>query len=313
MQLISELDFADSDFMDFIAEQESQEVHTADHWREDLIYRLANPICADGIKLPWPKHHDKVRLRESEVSIWFGKAGSYKSTIVNQIALYATSEVKVGIMSFEMPVDVTLQRITMAAAGTEHPPASYAHKLLDYLSDKMWIYDHLDSVAPTSALACIHYMARIGIKLIVLDCLIKIKGVTRDAEKEAWFMDKLTALAKAHKIHIALVHHPRKGSSDSNPNKILNGDDMRGAGDLYDLASLVVIVHNNKVKKTAINKQEKGIPLTKDEEDSLDMPCQVLKVDKQRNNPFTEIIGLSMNRNAMQFTESPNQKLFMEF
>lgn len=311
MQRITSFSISDNEVMAFLAQQESQDIHSAEHWRGELIHRLESPIETTGIKMPWPKTHDKLRLRPSEVSIWFGRTGSFKSTTINQVALYATDEARVGIMSFEMPVDVTLERITKAAAGTPNPPSEYAHRMLDYLSDKMWIYDHNDLVAPERALACVHHMASLGIKLVILDCLIMVKGITRDADKEAEFMGHLTALAKIHDIHIALVHHPRKGDTRQAPDRWLTKDDLRGASDLGDMASVIVIVHHNDRKTLALEKQAHSKPLDDDDRKAMDLPCQTLIVDKNRNAAFKGPIGLHMNRDAMQFTESPNHKLHL--
>lgn len=312
MQRISEVNLSDIAVMDFLAAQESQDIHAADHWRDALIHRLRNPIVADGLKLPWPKTFDKVRLRGSEVSVWFGRSGAYKSTLMGQVASWATLETRVGIMSFEMPVDVTLERMVKQAAGTARPTERYAHAFIDHLADRMWIYDHDGLVLPERVLACAHYMASLGIKLVIIDCLIMVKGVTRDSEKEAEFMGHLTALAKIHNIHIALVHHPRKGDGRADPNRLLTRDDLRGASDLADMASLIVVVHHNKIKKLALEKQGAGQPLTEQEQESLGMPCQVLSVDKNRNTPFEGPIGLSMKREAMQFRETPNSSMFLD-
>lgn len=312
MNIITDIDFSDGEVMDFLGEQESQEIRSVDHWKSELMERMESPMQDSGITLPWPRTESRVRLRGGETSLWVGISGHFKSAIANQCALFATDQVKVGIMSFEMPAIVTLERLTKQAAGSGKPPKEFASDLLDHLSDKMWIYDHLDSVEPARALACVHYMAKIGIKLIVLDCLIMVRGVTRDAEKEAYFMSTLVALAKAHDIHIALVHHvrkPQQGGDEYVPTRF----DVRGASDLGDMASSIFILHNNKRKAEAIRKQEVGATLTKQEVEALEKPCQLFIVAKQRNAPFEGAIGLNMNREAMQFRESDRQRLHLAF
>jgi twinkle protein len=311
MNIISEVDFSDTEVMDFLAEQESQEIRSVDYWKQALLQRLETPIEASGITLPWPKTHPNVRLRGGEVSLWAGINGHFKSSIANQVALYATDFAKVGIMSFEMPAEVTLERMTKQACGSGRPPAEYASDLLDHLSDRMWIYDHLDSVDPERALACVHHMAKIGIKLVVLDCLIMVRGITRDTERESAFMSTLTALAKGHDIHIALVHHVRKpatGGDEYIPTRF----DIRGASDIGDMASSIFILHNNKRKAEAIRKREVGASLSDTEAKELERPCQLFIVAKQRNAPFEGTIGLNLNRDAMQFRESDRQRLHLD-
>lgn len=49
------------------------------------------------------------------------------------------------------------------------------------------------------------------------------------------------------------------------------------------------------------------------EGEALEKPCQLLIVAKQRNAPFEGMIGLSLNREAMQFRESERQRLHLVF
>lgn len=312
MNTISSADFSDTDVLEFLAEQESQDIKSVECWRDALKQRLESPTDINGIKLPWPKTHGTVRLRGGEVSVWAGSNGHFKSTLVNQAALYATDEFRIGIMSFEMPADITLERMCKQAAGTGNPPPAYADKFVSALSEKAWIYDHLDTIEPLRALACVHYMmGNLGIKLVVLDCLIMVRGISRDAEKESDFMGKLTALAKIHDAHIALVHHIRK-PAQGDDSYIPSRWDIRGASDIADMASTIFICWNNKAKATAIRKQEAGAVLTEKEEAALDRPCQLLIVAKQRNAEFEGVIGLNLNRAAMQFRESDRQRLSLD-
>lgn len=312
MNTISSADFSDVDVLEFLAEQESQDIRSVDYWRDALKDALANPTGINGIKLPWPKTHSTVRLRGGEVSVWVGSNGHFKSTLVNQAALYATTDVSCGIMSFEMPAPVTLERMCKQASATSNPPPEYADRFIDALSGRMWIYDHLDTIEPERALACAHYMmGTLGIKLVVLDCLIMVRGISRDAEREADFMGKLAALAKVHDAHIALVHHIRKPASGGDE-YIPTRWDIRGASDIADMASTIFICWNNKAKATALRKQSVGATLTEKESEALEKPCQLLIVAKQRNAEFEGTIGLNLNRGAMQFRESDRQRLWLE-
>jgi len=312
VQIVSDSDLDDREVLDFLAEQESQDIRPISDFTDRLLERIENPAEVTGITTPWPKMHFDFRLRPAEVSVWFGRSGHFKSALVNQIALYATNQVRVGIQSFEMDIETTLERMVRQAAGTANPPKSYVRGLTQKLSERMWLYDRLDMVPPHKVIACVHHMAKLGIGLVVIDPLILIKGVTRDAEKEAAFMARLIALAKAHKIHIALVHHPRKEKDNKREGTMPTRDDMRGASDIGDMASTIVILHHNKRKAEALRKQAKGLPLDDKDLEAIGFPDHYMRVDKQRNGEFEGTYSLAMNRQAFQFTESETHSLHIE-
>jgi len=142
-------------------------------------------------------------------------------------------------------------------------------------------------------------MASLGCELVILDCLIMVKGITRDAEKENAFISTLTQLAKALGIHVALVHHirkPERGGDEYIPTRF----DLRGSSDIGDMASTVVIVWNDK-KRAALERKKHHQTLKADEEEYLKRPGQRLIVAKQRNGAFEGTIGLSIKPDAMQF------------
>lgn len=311
--IVSEMDFSARDVQEFIAEQESQDIRSADSFRDELHHALYADESNQGIKLPWSKTHDRYQLKRGDVSLWAGPSGSFKSAIAGQIALWATQQVKVGVMSFEMSVGETLKRMCWQACGNPNPPESYMDEFLDYLKDKMWLYDHLDSIDAHKVTGCTHYMAsELGIELVIVDCLIKIKGIHRDAEKEGRFLNTLNALAKAHNIHIALVHHIRKPDGQSQ-NKQFTKYDVRGSGELTDLAADVILVTKDQKKADLLNQKDLGRMLSPDEEEYLKRPCQTLALEKHRHGAYEGKIGLWMNRPAMQFLNSDQSRVHLEF
>jgi twinkle protein len=298
---IADIDFTDSRVHEFIAQQEAQEVRSGEHYRFALLERLNGSEALTGIPLPWANTHDKVRLRDGEVSIWAGINGHMKSSLLGQVALWAAREHKVGIMSFEMPVPVTLERLCMQAAGSMSPAVRFGNDFCSWMENRLWFYDRLDSVPPERVLGCVLHMARdLGIKLIVIDCLIFVKGITRDHEKESAFMSTLSALAKALQIHVALVHHirkPERGGDEYIPTRF----DVRGAGELVDMCSLLFIVWNDKKRRRLQQLQDQGISITSDDLEYLrDKPDQRLIVAKQRNGSFEGTIAL--HQIGIQFT-----------
>lgn len=299
MSVIRNIDFTDKKIRSLLAQQEAQEIKSADEFRFQLLDRIKDGRDNTGIRLPWSNVEDRLVLRPAEVSVWAGISGHFKSTLVGQVGLYASQHHKVGVMSFEMPVVDTLERMAMQASGSGKPDMRYANDFMTWAKDRVWIYDHQNTCEPARALACIEHMASLGCELVILDCLIMVRGVTRDAEKENAFISTLTQVAKALKIHIALVHHirkPERGGDEYIPTRF----DLRGASDIGDMASTVVIVWSDK-KRAGLERQERHRSLKPDEKEYMKRPAQRLIVAKQRNGAFEGTIGLSLKQDAMQF------------
>lgn len=301
MTIIRNIDFTDKRIRELLAKQEAQEVKSGDEFRFELLDRIKDGRDKNGIRLPWGNVEDRLILRPKEVSVWAGMTGHFKSALTGQVALFAAQQHKVGIMSFEMPVVDTLERMVMQASGSGKPDMRYANDFATWMKDRIWIYDYQNSCEPARALACIEHMASLGCELVLLDCLIKIKGITRDPDKENQFVSTLNEVTKALGIHVILVHHVRKPDRQGEE-YIPNIFDCRGASDITDMGQTVVMCWNDKKRGLLVQKQSAGINLTPEEDEYVKgRPDQRLVVVKQRNNPFNGTIGLSLKRDAMQF------------
>lgn len=305
---INDMDFSDKRVQQFLAAQESQDINTADHHRFEVLELIKNGDSLTGIKLPWCKTHDKVRLGEGEVSVWAGINGHMKSMILGQVAMWASRDTTIGIASFEMPVAVTLRRMVHQAAGTDQPDIRFANDFMTWAGERMWFYNRLDSVPAARVLACVLHMGEtLGCKLVVIDSLMMC-GVTDDMEKERKFMAQLTALAKSLKIHVALVHHvrkPAKGDDSYIPTRF----DVKGNGAIVDLASTLFLCWNNKKKKRMESILEQGGKLSPDDQDEYDnAPDQLLIVAKHRHGSFEGSIPLWVHP-SMQFTPDSRKRV----
>jgi len=297
---ISDLDFEDSRVQAFLAEQESQAVERADVFHDEVVELFKRGDTQHGIKLPWAKTFDKVRLRDGEVSVWAGINGHMKSMLLGQVAMWAAQDVTIGVASFEMPVAATLRRMIQQAAGTSQPADGYINSFIRWAGDRMWFYNRLDSVPAARVLGCVLHMGdTLGCKLVVVDSLMMC-GVTDDMERERKFMAQLTALAKSLKIHVALVHHvrkPAKGDDSYIPTRF----DVKGNGAIVDLASTLFLCWNDKKKHEYRNTLETGGSLTDSERDEYENNAdQLLIVAKQRHGAFEGNIALWQHQ-SLQF------------
>lgn len=293
-------DFTDQELQAILAKAEANSVRSIGEFQDAVIESLKNPTHLQGIRFPWSKTHDSVRLRGGEVSIWAGINGHRKSTLLNQVALWATREVPIGIASLEMPAEGLARMMVSQAGGVVNPTANFATQILQRLNRKVWFYDRLGSVPPLEILGAVHAMSEKGCKLIVIDSLSMCR-VTDDMERERLFMAELTSLAKALDVHVALVHHVRKphqGGDEYVPTRF----DVKGSGSIVDLTQNLFICWANKKRKRIQQRVDMGHPITPDEQSVLDSECdQKLIVAKQRHAEFEGVISL-WHHPSRQFT-----------
>jgi len=304
--------FMDADARAFIAEQESGQIKSGDEYEDVMVEALAQSEHW-GWTLPWvEKTHERLRLRPGEVSLWAGMSGHLKSAVTQQVAFWQARERRVGIMSFEMTIAQQLKRAVKQCSGTQQPTQEWARSFAKWMGGRIWFYDRLDSVPPERVLGCLLYMAQeLGCQVILIDCLIKVKGVSRNAEIESAFMDQLMAMAKTLDIHIMLVHHirkPEKGGDKYRPTK----HDVRGAGDLVDQCSTLVLVWNDKYRKVLKEKLRMLIKLTPEEEEYMEKTRDlILDVAKQRNGVFEGRVGFYVS-DAMQVCDHNVKRMSFE-
>nr|BAR33277.1 phage replicative helicase, DnaB family (TIGR03600) [uncultured Mediterranean phage uvMED] len=280
---------------------EQQNLHWSDHWADQVEDRVVNGRKLTGERFPWEKTQNNFRLRQGELTIWAGINGHRKSMILGQIMTYLARNTKVCIASLEMRPEETLHRMASQAAGCR-PSAAFARKFAEWGNERILIYDQLDTVEAEKILGMAHYAAKeLGCKHIVIDSLTKCGLPHEDYTAEKKFVDRLQWAAKHYRIHIHLVSHVRKGIGESRvPDKF----DVKGSGNITDIADNVVICWKDKGKEEAKRKQKERQSLTFEQVELLEKPDQLLCVSKQRNGEFEGNIALWFRDDSLQFEES---------
>lgn len=296
-----DFDYTDQDLIAFLGQQESQKIRWGNEWESELIEQFSRGENQTGAKLPWPGCEDKIRFRPSEITIHAGQNGSYKSMLTGQLAMwFALQGEPAGIMSFEMPVPVTQQRMCCQAAGSTDPSVDFIRRWSRWNHLRMSYYDHLDTSPSNRVLGAVFYMAKdLGCKHIVIDSLTKCGLPYGERGAEKAFIDALCATAKVFAIHIHLVCHVRKPQSDGKV-RIPTKWDVRGAGELTDLVDNVIIHWTDERKHELLRKQASGITLSVADTEYLQRPSQRFIVEKQRHGKYQGTIGLEMHE-SLQF------------
>lgn len=297
----SQVRYDDTDLLEFLGQQESQNVHWGDAFEEELVASFRPDQMVSGATLPWGDTHDKIRFRSGEITIHAGDNGHFKSAVTGQMAVwFAMQGEPTGIMSFEMPVRKTLNRMCRQIAGGNNPSESFIRRWSRWNHGNLAFYDKLETTPSQRVLGALLHMVKLGCKHVMIDSLTKCGLPYGERGPEKTFIDALCATAKVAQIHIHLICHVRKPDG-ARLDRIPGKHDVRGAGELTDLVDNVVIHWRDKKKHDLKRRAEAGITLTSSEQDYVDSrPDQRFIVEKQRHDEFQGTIGLTMDP-SMQF------------
>lgn len=278
----------DIDFLSFLGLQEYQYIQPAANYFDEVIEREKFGLSIAGESLPWEKTYDTVRLRPGEVTIWAGVNGHGKSLMLGQVLLWLESETLIA--SLEMKPAATLQRMCHQALGNSNPSDEFI-RLVQRETGNIWIYDETSKVNPERILGmCVYAATELKIKHIMIDSLMKCGINPDDYNRQKDFIDRLCWCAKTYDTHIHLVHHIRKSDREGQvPDKF----DIKGAGEITDLADNVFLVHRNKDKENNENAAKM-------------LPDQYLIIAKQRHGEWEGRIGLYFHKPSQQYTHSPD-------
>lgn len=264
-------------------------VKPASSWVEDVIAHFETPAELRGARLPWAKAHDRIRLREGEVSLWPGMNYSGKSLITGQVALGLMRQgLPVCIASMEMRPYKTMHRMTRQACGGKEPTVDWIGRFHRWTDNRLWIFDHLGEIAADKMLALARYCAaELKIRHFFVDSLMKCIRGEDDYNGQKDFVGGLCSIAMQTGMHIHLVHHTRKPSDDSHqPTRF----DSKGSGAITDQVDNVFTTWRNKPKEREFEKAEaeKRDPA----EIAMMAPDTLIICDKQRHGEWDGKLGL---------------------
>jgi twinkle protein len=255
------------DLSDFMEDETVHRVKPASAYKEKLL-ELIRGGGELGVQTPWEFLKGKFEFRPSELTVWSGYKGHGKSLVISQaLEQFISNGQKVFIISPEFPPHRVLHRMLIQSFGVANGTVEMAVRWLEAVENSLWIYDQQSSLKPLEIPAiCRYAVDRLKVDHILIDSLMKCGMGTDDYSAQKRFVDSIQQVAHRTTVHVHLVAHQRKGSSDE---KIGGNHDVKGASEIIDLAENHIIIWRNKVKETGGGKQE-------------DPDC-ILKVDAQRN------------------------------
>ena len=229
---------------------------------DQLIEEEHNPPIDRSTLLPWPSTLDGFAFRPGEVTVWAGSNGGGKSLMTGQAVLGLLKQgQRCCIASFEMKPKMTAKRMIRQFAGKSLESTHYVKtpkqqkidaylRFKEFIGGNLFVYDQQGTVDSQKIEALVwHCATKLEVDHVVIDSLMKCVSGEDDYNAQKNFVDKLCSLARDHDIHIHLVHHIRKLSSEEvRPSKT----DLRGSSAITDQVDNVLLVHRNKRKEHAM-------------------------------------------------------------
>lgn len=227
------------------------------------IINLKDTVVPETWKLPraLSRIHELDRaiggFLMGELSIWTGKRGEGKSTLLNQILLQSIDQGhKVCAYSGELTAWRFKEWAMLQAAGPGHVtpredkesgktfyavPQPIQEQIDAWWDKRFFLYDlGIATAHDEDSILNVFTMAvrRYGCDVFLVDNIMtaNLKGA-READfyrAQSSFTGRLVSFAKRYGVHVHLVAHPRKTA-----NKSLEADDVGGAGDITNRADNV--------------------------------------------------------------------------
>lgn len=189
-------------------------------------------------------------FKYGDVSVWTGKRGEGKSTLLSEILLDAV-EYGVNVCAYSGEIDQAGFQywVDLQAAGKNHIESFYDHStenevqyvpneikalIHSWYSRKFWLYDNLiiEENEESSILGKFEIAAkRYDCKVFLIDNLMTVNHSSLNDKDfyraQSTFVGKLVQFAKKLNVHVHLIAHPRKTG-----NKTFDNDDVSGSGDI---------------------------------------------------------------------------------
>jgi len=261
----------------------------------DDVEKYFSEDLTGGLELPFKKTIDDFKIRMGEITLLTGYSGHGKSAWLNQVMLGLMKQEKTMIASFEMLPKATLGRMCQQT-GEALPNYEYIKDFLSQLEHNLYLYDPEGETTSNKVIEVIYYCAeKLGVKLMVIDSLMKCGINEDDLNKQKAFANKLAVAARDLGIHLFLVAHSRKTASEhDNASKF----DVAGSANLTNLVDNVISVHRNK------KREEEMLNGSLDTE-IMNQPPSAVYLLKQRHGRGIETKwGFGFKPETFQYTET---------
>jgi twinkle protein len=199
--------------------------------------------------------------------------------------------------SLEMPGEMTVLKAVRQASCKASPTDAELDAALNWLGDRLWIYDHIGDQKLKEVMDVLLYARRrYGATQLVIDSLMMLAVDSDDYTEQANITKNLKAFARDNNCHVHMVIHPRKAKDRGQSPE---SSDVKGSGTQTDAVDNVLLVWQNKKKLMAKRDlQLKGTPIPFD---LAQEPDATLTIDKNRTTGWCVVIPLWFEENSCQY------------
>lgn len=193
-----------------------------------------------------------------ELSVWTGRNGEGKSTLLSQLLLEAVEQ-GYGVCAYsgELRADRFQYWVNLQAAGKENIQSYYDpvreadipyltkdinNAIREWYRGKFFLYDNTTHPEENGILKIFTYAAkRYDCKVFLVDNLMTSRFDAKNDNdfyrEQSRFVGDLVHFAKAYNVHVHLVAHPKKTK------EALTKEDVMGSGEITHRADNVFAVH----------------------------------------------------------------------
>jgi len=182
------------------------------------------------------------------------------------------------------------------ATGQAKPGETERRGFSRWTDGRLWLFDHMGRVTPTTMQAVCNYFAlELNGRHVVIDSMMMVCGSEESLDEQKQFVTDLCRLAQETALHVHLVTHcrkPQSGAEDKPPTKY----DLRGSSAISDQASNVITVWANKPKAAKLQADPNDM-------EALAQPDAAVTVEKQRNGAWEGRIKLWWDSASLRFVD----------
>lgn len=270
-----------------------------------------------------------------ELSVWTGKRGIGKSTILSQLLLEAIDQGH-GVCAYSGELDRAQFRewTYLQAAGPDNikyrddpltgkrlPTVDpQVDKLIsEWIHERFWLFDLERNTRhdPEAILSQFAYAKmRYGTDVFLVDNIMSVDfDYKRDADfnrVQSQFTQTLASFAKRQHVHVHLVVHPRKSSSGKAGQ--VTADDVHGSGDITNRADNVFFLTTH-----VVGEAQKPMLVTLKNRDFGSKINQWLDFDKKSRRFFPDggdpkkALGWDMAARQVEIEELPEEQKDLPF
>lgn len=192
---------------------------------------------------PFDPSGNMLRFFPGGVTIWSGYPGSGKTTLLRQFVCHTLARgSSVFLASLEEDPEDVLVRLAATAAGRSEPNAHQVQWFIDAYQKRFRLWGIIGLASHLEILGTVRKLASEGIRHMVIDSLMCMDVRNDDFEAQRKFANLISATARAARVHIHLVAHPRKLVSANAP---LDLNDVAGAREIGGIADNVIFIRRD--------------------------------------------------------------------